>query len=141
MSFPCPDYNDNFVANNECMEQLSEIFNLLGGAVTSIVLPLLGVLLFYDSKKRSEAAKAKLAEAEARKAEEANITSYAAEWKELYERKEQRVTQLEAKADDDRRRIRELQEKNLQLSLDLQAAKFLKCEVKGCKDRQPPTGY
>jgi len=123
------------------MEQLSEIFNLLGGAVTSIVLPLLGVLLFYDSKKRSEAAKAKLAEAEARKAEEANITSYAAEWKELYERKEQRVTQLEAKADDDRRRIRELQEKNLQLSLDLQAAKFLKCEVKGCKDRQPPTGY
>ena len=141
MSFPCPDYNDNFVANNECMEQLSEIFNLLGGAVTSIVLPLLGVLLFYDSKKRSEAAKAKLAEAEARKAEEANITSYAAEWKELYERKEQRVTQLEAKADDNRRRIRELQEKNLQLSLDLQAAKFLKCEVKGCKDRQPPTGY
>lgn len=123
------------------MEQLSEIFNLLGGIVTSIVLPLLGVLLFYDSKKRSEAAKAKLAEAEARKAEEANITSYAAEWKELYERKEQRVTQLEAKADDDRRRIRELQEKNLQLSLDLQAAKFLKCEVKGCKDRQPPTGY
>ena len=123
------------------MEQLSEIFNLLGGAVTSVVLPLLGVLLFYDSKKRSEAAKAKLAEAEARKAEEANITSYAAEWKELYERKEQRVTQLEAKADDDRRRIRELQEKNLQLSLDLQAAKFLKCEVKGCKDRQPPTGY
>ena len=26
------------------MEQLSEIFNLLGGAVTSVVLPLLGVL-------------------------------------------------------------------------------------------------
>lgn len=45
------------------MEQLSEIFNLLGGAVTSVVLPLLGVLLFYDSKKRSESAKAKLAEA------------------------------------------------------------------------------
>ena len=123
------------------IEALSEIISLIGGAVTSIGIPLIGLFMFHDSKKRSEAAKAKLAEAEARKAEEANITSYAAEWKELYERKEQRVTQLEAKADDDRRRIRELQEKNLQLSLDLQAAKFLKCEVKGCKDRQPPTGY
>lgn len=123
------------------MEQLSEIFNLLGGAVTSVVLPLLGVLLFYDSKKRSEAAKAKLAEAEARKAEQDNITSYAAEWKELYEKNENQMAELEAQVDEDRKRIRELTEKNMQLTLELQKAEFLKCEVKGCKDRQPPTGY
>lgn len=123
------------------MEQLSEIFNLLGGAVTSVVLPLLGVLLFYDSKKRSEAAKAKLAEAEARKAEQDNITSYAAEWKELYEKNENQMAELKSQADEDRKRIRELTEKNMQLTLELQKAEFLKCEVKGCKDRQPPTGY
>ena len=123
------------------MEQLSEIFNLLGGAVTSVVLPLLGVLLFYDSRKRSEAAKAKLAEAEARKAEQDNITSYAAEWKELYEKNENQMAELKSQADEDRKRIRELTEKNMQLTLELQKAEFLKCEVKGCKDRQPPTGY
>lgn len=134
--------------NTEQMEQLCEIFNLLGGAVTSVVLPLLGVLLFYDSKKRSEAAKAKLAEAEARKAEQDNIVGFAEEWKALYEQRDKRVDELNAKIDQlykdketDRQRIRELQEKCQQFSLDLQAAKFLKCEVKGCKDRQPPTGY
>ena len=99
------------------------------------------MLLFYDSKKRSEAAKAKLAEAEARKAEQDNIVGFAEEWKELYEKKELKVTELEAQVDEDRKRIRELTEKNMQLTLELQKAEFLKCEVKGCKDRQPPTGY
>lgn len=123
------------------IEALSEIISLIGGAVTSIGIPLIGLFMFHDSKKRSEAAKAKLAEAEARKAEQDNITSYAAEWKELYEKKELKVTELEAQVDEDRKRIRELTEKNMQLTLELQKAEFLKCEVKGCKDRQPPTGY
>ena len=130
------------------LENISEIFNLIGGIVTTTVLPLLSVLLFHDSRKRNEAAKARLAEAEARKAEQDNIVGFAEEWKALYEQRDKRVdelnvkiNQLEAKVDEDRRRIRELQEKNLQLSLDLQAAKFLKCEVKGCKERKPPTGY
>lgn len=123
------------------MEQLSEIISMIGSIVTSVALPLLGVLLFFDSKKRREAAKAKQAEAEARAAEEDNITSYAQEWKELYEKKERKVMELEAKADDDRKRIRELTEKNMQLSLELQKANFMKCEVKGCDKRQPPTGY
>ena len=130
------------------LENISEIFNLIGGIVTTTVLPLLSVLLFHDSRTRNEAAKARLAEAEARKAEQDNIVGFAEEWKALYEQRDKRVdelnekiNQLEAKADEDRRRIRELQEKNLQLSLDLQAAKFLKCEVKGCKERKPPTGY
>ena len=123
------------------MEQLSEIISMIGSFVTSVALPLLGVLLFFDSKKRREAAKAKQAEAEARAAEEDNITSYAQEWKELYEKKERKVMELEAKADDDRKRIRELTEKNMQLSLELQKANFMKCEVQGCDKRQPPTGY
>ena len=130
------------------IEALSEIISLIGGAVTSIGIPLIGLFMFHDSKKRSEAAKAKLAEAEARKAEQDNIVGFAEEWKALYEQRDKRVDELNAKIDQlyleketDRQRIRELQEKCQQYSLDLQAAKFLKCEVKGCKDRQPPTGY
>ena len=130
------------------IEALSEIISLIGGAVTSIGIPLIGLFMFHDSKKRSEAAKAKLAEAEARKAEQDNVASFAEEWKALYEQRDKRVDELNAKIDQlyleketDRQRICELQEKCQQFSLDLQAAKFLKCEVKGCKDRQPPTGY
>ena len=130
------------------IEALSEIISLIGGAVTSIGIPLIGLFMFHDSKKRSESAKAKLAEAEARKAEQDNIVGFAEEWKALYEQRDKRVDELNAKIDQlyqdketDRQRIRELQEKCQQFSLDLQAAKFLKCEVKGCKDRQPPTGY
>ena len=130
------------------IEALSEIICLIGGSVTSIGIPLIGLFMFHDSKKRSEAAKAKLAEAEARKAEQDNIVGFAEEWKALYEQRDKRVDELNAKIDQlyqdketDRQRIRELQEKCQQFSLDLQAAKFLKCEVKGCKDRQPPTGY
>ena len=91
---------------------------------------------------------AKLAEAEARKAELDNIASFAEEWKALYEQRDKRVDELNVKIDQlyqdketDRQRIRELQEKNTQLTLDLQAANFKKCEKKGCGDRQPPTGY
>ena len=130
------------------IEALSEIICLIGGSVTSIGIPLIGLFMFHDSKKRSEAAKAKLAEAEARKAEQDNIVGFAEEWKALYEQRDKRVDELNAKIDQlyqdketDRQRICELQEKCQQFSLDLQAAKFLKCEVKGCKDRQPPTGY
>ena len=54
------------------MEELNELFNITGGIVTTILLPLFGVFMFYDSKKRKAAA-------EARKAEADNITSYAAE--------------------------------------------------------------
>ena len=130
------------------IEALSEIISLIGGAVTSIGIPLIGLFMFHDSKKRSESAKAKLAEAEALKAEQDNVASFAEEWKALYEQRDKRVDELNAKIDQlyleketDRQHIRELQEKCQQFSLDLQAAKFLKCEVKGCKDRQPPTGY
>ena len=114
------------------LEHLSDIIGMLGSAVTGIAVPLIGVLMYRDFKKRTEAAKAKQAEAEARAAEEENITSYAEEWKALYEKKEERVLKLEAQAEDDRKRIRELTEKNMQLSLELQKANFMKCEVKGC---------
>lgn len=123
------------------MEQLSELFNVIGGIVTTILLPLFGVFLFYDSKKRKAAA-------EARKAEADNITSYAAEWKELYEKKETKVQELDSKIDslyvqinEDRQRIRELMEKNTELELKNQMLEVMKCKKRGCKDREPPSDY
>lgn len=123
------------------MEQLSELFNVIGGIVTTILLPLLGVFMFYDQKKRKE-------EATARKAEADNITSYAAEWKELYEKKENKVHELNAKIDrlyveknEDRQRIRELMEKNTELELKNQMLEVMKCKKRGCTDREPPSDY
>lgn len=123
------------------MERISQIVAMTGGIVATILLPLIGAFQFYDSKKRKEAAAAKKAEAE-------NITQYAAEWKELYEKKEAKVHELDTKIDqlyveknEDRERIRDLQSKNVKLELENQALNFKKCEVRGCKERKPPSDY
>ena len=86
--------------------------------------------------------------AAAKKAEAENITQYASEWKELYEKKEAKVHELDIKIDqlyleknEDRERIRDLQAKNAKLELENQALNFKKCEVRGCKDRKPPSNY
>ena len=123
------------------MEQISQIVAMIGGIVATILLPLIGAFQFYDSKKRKEAAAAKKAEAE-------NITQYAAEWKELYEKKEAKVHELDTKIDqlyveknEDRERIRDLQSKNVKLELENLSLNFKKCEVRGCKERKPPSDY
>ena len=46
--------------------------------------------MFHDARRRKEEATAQKEEAIARKAETDNITSYAAEWKELYEKKKRK---------------------------------------------------
>lgn len=46
--------------------------------------------MFHDARRRKEEATARKEEAIARKAETDNITSYAAEWKELYEKKKRK---------------------------------------------------
>lgn len=123
------------------MDQISHIITIIGSSIATIILPLIGVFMFYDSKKRREAAQAEKAEAD-------NISQYAAEWKELYEKKEVKVHELDAKIDqlyleknEDRERIRDLQSKNARLELENQALTFKKCEVRGCKDRKPPSDY
>ena len=123
------------------MEQLSNIIQMVGGAVSSIVLPLLGIFLFYNAKERK-------AYAEARKAEMDNLTGYATEWKDLYEQRDRRVNELNHKIDQlyqekeaDRQRIRELQEKSTALTLDNQVLRIKECQVKGCGKRVPPSDY
>ena len=123
------------------MNEFQTVVNIISSLVSSVALPLLGVFLFYDSKKRK-------ANAEARKAEMDNLTGYAEEWKALYEQRDKRVDELNAKIDqlykekeDDRQRIRELQEKNTTLALENTSLRIKECQVKGCKSRVPPSDY
>lgn len=118
-----------------------QIVSIISSLISSVALPLLGVFLFYDSKKRK-------ANAEARRAELDNLTVYADEWKALYEQRDKRVDELNVKIDqlykekeDDRQRIRELQEKNTTLALENTSLRIKECQVKGCKNRIPPSDY
>ena len=123
------------------MEQISELLSSVGGAVTTILLPIIGVFLFYDSKKRKAAA-------EARKAEAENITNYAAEWKKCYEEERAVEAELNAKIDqlykeknEDRQRMREMAMKNAALEIENLKLTVKRCDVKGCPNRQPPSDY
>ncbi len=106
--------------------------------VNALLLPLLGFFFFLDSKRRKEAAAAA-------KAESDNITQYAAQWKVLYEEKEEVVKELNAKIDrlyaekrEDREEMNGLITKNQELSLKVQSLEFYRCEVRGCINRRPP---
>lgn len=119
------------------MEQLSTIIQILGSLITLVILP----LLLLRSKKKQ-------ADAEAEKAEADSISTYANEWKELYEKKEKRVAELDEKIDrlyqditKYRDTIRELSERNSELAVQKQALEFRKCNKHGCPDRIPPSEY
>ena len=119
------------------MEQLSTIIQILGSLITLVVLP----LLLLRSKTKQAAAEADKAEAD-------NISTYANEWKELYEKKEKRVAELDEKIDrlyqditKYRDTIRELSERNSELAVQNQALEFRKCNKHGCPDRIPPSEY
>ncbi|WP_337626242.1 hypothetical protein, partial [Phocaeicola sp.] len=74
------------------MNEFQTVVTIISSLVSSVALPVLGVFLFYDSKKRK-------ANAEARRAEMDNLTGYAEEWKGLYEQRDKRVDELNAKID------------------------------------------
>lgn len=130
-----------YMNNTNFFMDFQQIVSIISSLISSVALPLLGVFLFYDSKKRK-------ANAEARRAELDNLTLYADEWKALYEQRDKRVDELNAKIDqlykekeDDRQRIRELQEKNTTLALENTSLRIKECQVKGCKSRIPPSDY
>lgn len=121
--------------------EMQEIVQLIGSFISAAGLPLIGAFMFYEYRKRKAAAEAKKAEAD-------NITQYADEWKELYERKEKRVGELDTKIDtlyakieELRQRIRELTEKNTELIIRNSALDFRKCNKHGCSDREPPSEF
>lgn len=132
----------------EHLNILSEILSIIGGIVSTILLPLFGVFFFRDAKKRKAYAEARQAEADARKADADSISSYAAEWKKNYEEEKATVLRLDDKIDklyaekeEDRNHIRELMEKNTELALKCQMLEVMKCKKRGCADREPPSDY
>lgn len=132
----------------ESLSALREIFDIVGGIVTTIILPLLGVLFLRDAKKRKAYAEARQAEADARKADADTITSYANEWKRNYEeekatnsRLDEKIDQLYLEKNQDRERIRELMEKNTEQALKCQMLEVMKCKKRGCPHREPPSDY
>lgn len=132
----------------EHLKELSEIFSIIGGIVTTIILPLFGILFLREAKKRKAEAEARQAEADARKADADSISSYAAEWKKNYEeekatvlRLNEKIDKLYAEKEEDRKHIRELMEKNTDLALKYQMIEVMKCKKRGCDDREPPSDY
>lgn len=125
----------------DLLTTLSRLSTVIGGFVTAVVLPIAGAWGIREYKRR-------VAAAEAVKAEGENITRYAAEWKELYEKKEKRVEELDRKIDElytdinGLRKInRELIEKNAELTVRNGALEFRKCNRHGCPDREPPSEF
>lgn len=106
---------------------------------------IVGQLLYYNSRKRKEAA-------EAQKEEDANALAYAQEWRNLYtheheEHMEER-TRLNNKIDslyDDigkqRDLIRELRAEKHDLLLRTHEPQWNECTVNGCMKRKPPRDY
>lgn len=115
-----------------------EIIQQICSIVTGVALPLLGVFIFYDAKKREATAKASKAEAD-------NITQYAAQWRELYEEKVKHEDELNEKIDSlyvqlnlQRDELARLKKAMTELTVKFQYAESQKCTVYGCPDRQPP---
>lgn len=106
------------------------LLTLMGGTAS--------VVWFYNSKKRTEAAKASQAEADA-------ISKYADEWRELYKQKDKEVADLNKKVDalydninELRRELFDIREQLNKEKLERQSAEYFKCVRHGCKDRIPP---
>lgn len=74
------------------MNKYLEVFGVVCSGITTVLMPILLRLMFYDSKKRE-------ASAEARKKEIEALSLFANEWKVLYEEKVQETKELKAKVD------------------------------------------
>lgn len=117
---------------------MQEIITIISSIVNTAVVPLLGYFVFYNAKKRT-------AEADATRAETDNAVKVAHEWQLLYEQRDKRVDELNAKIDqlyadiaryrDDVLRMRE-EQNALQLRFD--TADYNKCTRKSCAKRLPP---
>ena len=106
---------------------------------------IVGQLLYYNSRKRKEAASAQ-------KDEDANAMAYAVEWKNLYthEHDEHMAerTKLNDKIDSlfeelnkQRAKIRQLNDDKSTLMLKNHELGWYECRVNGCQKRQPPRDY
>lgn len=117
------------------MEEINMLLNLIIGS------GIIGMLIFYRSKKRKE-------KAEAAKAETTNDIMIAAEWKEVAEKREKQMDLKDAKIEELYVSINQWRDKNNELSaenhalrLEQVSAKYKTCNRRQCDQREPQTGY
>ena len=123
------------------MEELNELFNITGGIVTTILLPLsvCSCSMIQRSARRL------------RKRERRKLTispCMLLNGRNCTRKKEHRVVELDSKIDqlyaeknEDRQRIRELIEKNTTLEIEKIKLEAKRCDVRGCSGRKPPSDY
>ncbi len=94
----------------------------------------------------SRKAEKRTVEAQASSEEAESISKYAVEWKELYEKKEQRVNVLDDKVDElyaeigkYRSMVLQLKEDNAALEIENKKLSYHRCDIKGCTNRRPPS--
>lgn len=120
----------------------NEILQIVSLAISSGIV---GQLLYYNSRKRKEAASAQ-------KDEDANAMAYAQEWKKLYEHEHEEHmserTKLNEKIDSlytdlskQRTQIRQLKDEKNDLLIRTHELEWNECRVNGCQKRQPPRDY
>lgn len=120
----------------------NEILQILSLIVSSGIV---GQLLYYNSRKRKEAASAQ-------KEEDANAMAYAQEWKKLYEHEHDEHMKERVKLNDkidslyedlnkQRAQIRQLKDEKNDLLIRTHELEWNECKVNGCMKRQPPRDY
>ena len=117
---------------------MTDLIQTISSIVTGVAIPVLGIFLFYDAKKREASAKVCKAEAD-------NITQYAAQWQKLYDEKVKHEEELNGKIDalyvqlnEQRDELARLKKEMAELVVKQQYAESQKCTVFGCPNRQPP---
>ncbi len=115
------------------------IVNLICGA--GGVLGLTSYVLFFREKKRLKVAEAKKLEVEV---ESSEIVSLADQLKKCWDRIETQDQKIEKVYEE----LRLEQEEKLNLikslnnkDLEIKLLSFMKCEVRGCEKREPPSEY
>lgn len=121
------------------MENVIQVLTLL---VSSGIV---GQLLYYNSRKRKEAASAQ-------KDEDANAMAYAQEWKNLYTHEHEEHMNERKKLSDKidslfedinklRTQVRQLKDEKSDLLIRTHELKWNECRVNGCSKREPPRDY
>ena len=106
---------------------------------------IVGQLLYYNSRKRKEAASAQ-------KDEDANAMAYAQEWHNLYdheheehmEERDRLNKKIDSLYDDiskQRITIRQLKDEKNTLIMKMHELQWNECTVNGCMKRKPPRDY
>lgn len=105
-------------------------------------------LLFFRANKRKAEAEAKTAEAQVELAKaqgeqqrNANALAVANEYRDLAEKREAQLESKENLVNKLYAEIGEWRRKNTELEVWKAQNEYKLCQVKGCDDRTPPTGY